>query len=174
MHLQRLWKGRPMSKSHKKLDASDLAILNELQEDARLPNSELAPKVGLSTSACLTRTNRLREQGVIKQFATIVDHEKLGLDIIAFAFIDLSPHSQQIAAAFAEEIGSLPNVTESYHLTGVHDYMLKIVARNLPDYREFVFNSLLSIPGVSKVETMMVLKVEKQQFSLPLDEKQPC
>lgn len=153
-----------------KINSSDLAILKILQIDARIPNSELAPKVGLSTSACLNRTNRLREQGIIKQFATIVDHEKVGLDIIAFAFVDLSPHSQEIAAAFSEEIEKLPNVTESYHLTGVHDYMLKIFARNLPEYREFVMNSLLSISGVNKVETMMVLNVEKQQFALPLTE----
>lgn len=159
-----------MPKNFKNLDSSDHAILKELQEDARIPNSELAPKVRLSTSACLARTNRLRQQGVIKQFATIVDHEKVGLDIIAFAFVTLSPHSQQIAAAFAEQIEKLPQVTESYHVTGVHDYMLKIVARNIPEYREFIVNSLLSINGVSKVETMMVLKVEKQRFSLPLEE----
>jgi len=159
-----------MKKTSKELDSSDLAILTELQEDARTSNSELAPRVGLSTSACLTRTNRLREQGVIRQFATIVDHEKVGFDIIAFAFVDLSPHSQQIATDFTAAVEKLPNVTESYHLTGVHDYMLKIVARNLPDYREFVLNSLLSIPSVSKVETMMVLKVDKQQFSLPVSE----
>lgn len=158
-------------KKIKKLDGSDIAILTELQEDARIANSELAPKVGLSTSACLARTNRLREQGVIKQFATIVDHEKAGFDIVAFAFVDLSPHSQQIASAFSETIVGLAHVTESYHLTGVHDYMLKIVARNLPEYREFILNSLLSIPGVSKVETMMVLKVEKQQFALPVSEE---
>jgi len=154
----------------KKLDASDLAILQELQGDARTPNSELAPKVGLSTSACLARTNRLREQGVIKQFATIVDHEKVGLDIIAFAFVDLSPHSQEIATGFTNAIDALPNVTESYHLTGVHDYMLKIFAPSLPEYRDFVVNAILSIAGVSKVETMMVLKVEKQQFALPITE----
>lgn len=159
-----------MPRKFKHLDSSDHAILKELQVDARTPNSELAPKVGLSTSACLARTNRLRQQGVIKQFATIVDHEKVGLDIIAFTFVTLSPHSQPIAAAFAEQIERLPQVSEIYHVTGVHDYMLKIVARNIPAYREFVVNSLLSIEGVSKVETMMVLKVEKQQFSLPLEE----
>jgi len=152
------------------LDSADYAILKELQVDARTPNSDLAPKVGLSTSACLARTNRLRQQGVIKQFATIVDHEKVGLDIIAFTFVTLSPHSQSIAAGFSEQIEKLPQVTESYHLTGVHDYMLKIVALNIPAYREFVGTSLLSIEGVSKVETMMVLKVDKQQFSLPLEE----
>lgn len=158
-------------KPTKRLDTSDIAILTELQEDARIPNSELAPKVGLSTSACLARTNRLREQGVIKQFATIVDHEKVGFDIVAFTFVDLSPHSQQIAAAFSAAIEKLANVTESYHLTGVHDYMLKIVARNLPDYRDFIHNSLLTIPGVSKVESMMVLNIEKQQLALPVSEE---
>lgn len=155
-------------KTAKSLDDSDLSILSELQGDARITNSELAPKVGLSTSACLARTNRLREQGVIKQFATIVDHEKVGFDIVAFTFVDLSPHSQQIASAFSAAIENLANVTESYHLTGVHDYMLKIVARNLPDYRDFIHNSLLTIPGVSKVESMMVLNIEKQQFALPV------
>ncbi|TYO95253.1 DNA-binding Lrp family transcriptional regulator [Geothermobacter ehrlichii] len=159
-----------MPKKNQNPDLADLAILRELQENARIPNSELAPKVGLSTSACLARTNRLRQQGVIKQFATIVDHEKIGLDIIAFTFVTLSPHSEPVAAAFAEQIEKLPQVTESYHVTGDHDYMLKIVARNIPAYREFVVNSLLSIEGVSKVETMMVLKVEKQRFSLPLEE----
>ena len=160
-----------MPKKTKNMDSTDLAILKELQVDARIPNSELAPKVGLSTSACLARTNRLREKGVIKQFATIIDHEKIGLDIIAFTFVTLSPHSQEIAAEFADQLTKLPQVTECYHITGNHDYMLKIVAQNIPDYRDFVVDSLLSINGVNKVETLMVLKVEKQQFSLPLSEK---
>ena len=160
-----------MPRKPKNIDSLDLAILKELQEDARTPNSELASRVGLSTSACLARTNRLRQQGTIKQFATIIDHEKIGLDIIAFTFVTLSPHSQPIAAGFADQLGELPQVTECYHVTGNHDYMLKIVAQNIPDYRDFVVNSLLSIKGVNKVETMMVLKVEKQQFSLPLEEK---
>jgi len=152
------------------MDSIDLAILKELQADARLANSELAPRVGLSTSACLARTNRLREQGVIQQFATILDHEKIGLDIIAFTFVTLSPHCQETAAAFADQLTGLAQVTECYHITGNHDYMLKIVARNIPAYRDFIVESLLSINGVNRVETLMVLKVEKQQFSLPLDE----
>ena len=163
--------GVQVVKKTKNIDSIDLAILKGLQADARLPNSELAPNVGLSTSACLARTNRLREQGIIKQFATIIDHEKIGLDIIAFTFVTLSPHSPEIAAEFAEQLTNLPQVTECYHITGNYDYMLKIVAQNIPDYREFIVDSLLSINGVNKVETLMVLKVEKQQFSLPLDGK---
>ncbi len=157
-----------MPKTVNKLDSYDLAILQELQKNARMPNSELATRVGLSTSASLARTNRLRQQGVIKQFTAIIDFEKVGINVIAFTFVSLSPHTQQIATDFAEQIAKLPQVMESYNLTGSYDYMLKIVSPDIPAYRQVVVNSLLEIEGVSKVETMMALSIEKQQYTVPL------
>ena len=73
------------------LDNSDKAILRELQADASISNLELSKKIGLSPSACLTRTKNLRESGVIKQFTTIIDEKKLGMETLAFVLVNLTP-----------------------------------------------------------------------------------
>ncbi len=77
--------------------------------------------------------------------------DSIGLDIIAFTFVIISPHSPEIAAEFAEQLASLPQVTECYHITGNYDYMLKNIAQNILDYQEFIVDSLLSVNGVNKV-----------------------
>jgi DNA-binding Lrp family transcriptional regulator len=84
------------------LDSTDRAILNILQQDGALPNATLANKVKLSPSPCLSRTRRLREEGIIQQTVAIVDERKVGLETVAFTFITLSPHNRQMAEAFVE------------------------------------------------------------------------
>lgn len=147
------------------LDNSDKAILRELQSDASISNLELSKKIGLSPSACLTRTKNLRESGVIKQFTTIIDEKKLGMDTMAFVLVNLMPMNRDSIKSFMEDVNRFPQIQECYTLTGSHDFLLKIVARDTQSYRDFIIDTLTANPIINSVETLMVLGVEN---ALPL------
>jgi Transcriptional regulators len=152
------------------LDNYDKAILRELQQDASISNLDLSKKIGLSASACLARTKNLVESGVIQKFATIVDEKKLGMETIAFVLVNLTPLNRSTIHSFLEDIKRLPQVQECYTLTGSHDYLLKIVAKDMKSYRDFIIDSLMRNTAVSGVETSMVMGVEKRTVYVPIDE----
>lgn len=150
-------------------DNCDREILDILQTDPSISNIELSKKIGLSPSACLSRTKRLEEVGVIKQYATIIDEKKVGLEIIAFTFVNLSPHNRKTASAFLLKVKETPQILECYNITGSWDYLLKVVSRDIASYRNFIMDSLLEFPGVNKIDTNLVLGTDKQSFYLPID-----
>lgn len=149
-------------------DERDLAILSLLQKDSTITNAELAKQVGLSASACLGRTKRLKECGVIKQFVAILDEEKAGLEVVTYVFVTLSPHDRATTESFLDRIREIPNVMECYNISGNYDYLLKILSASISAYRNFVIDTLIEVPGVGKVETTVVLSSEKQSYQLPL------
>jgi len=152
------------------LDEVDRTMLRLLQADASGTNAELAAKVGLSPSACLSRTKRLREGGVIGKFTAVVDENKVGLIVTTFAFVTLSKHSRTAAESFLGRVRKMAQVMECYNITGRADYMLKIVAPDISTYRDFVIDQLIEIPEVEHAETLVVLKTEKRSFDLPLEQ----
>jgi len=152
------------------LDHIDKAILRELQEDASISNLNLSKKIGLSPSACLARKKNLIETGVIKKFTTIVDEKKLGMEVLAFVFINLSPLNRKTIHTFLEDVNKYPQIQECYTLTGSHDYLLKIVARDMISYRNFIIDSLMQNASISFVETSMVIGVDKRTVYVPINE----
>lgn len=150
------------------LDQADTAILELLQLDSSIPNSELAKKVGLSPSACLARTKNLRRRGILERFTAILDQGKVGLPVSTFTFVTLSKHSRKAAEAFIKKIEKMPQVIECYNVTGRADYLLKIISPDISSYRDFIIDGLIGIQQVEHVETLVVLKTEKRNFSLPL------
>ena len=151
------------------LDNSDKAILRELQADASISNLELCKKIGLSPSACLTRTKNLRESGVIKQFTTIIDEKKLGMETLAFVLVNLTPMNRDSIQLFMEDVNNYPQIQECYTLTGSHDFLLKIVAKDTQSYRDFIIDNLTANPIISSVESLVVLGVEKRTTSIPVE-----
>lgn len=152
------------------LDNNDRAILRELQKDSSISNLELSKKIGLSPSACLARTKNLVETGVIKKFATIVDEKKLGMEVLAFTLVNLTPLNRDTIHSFLEDVNRHPQVQECYTLTGSYDYLLKIVAKDMAGYRDFIIDSLMRNSTVSRVETSMVMGTEKRTVYVPVDE----
>lgn len=150
-------------------DELDKQLIDLLQTDPIISNKDLAEKVGLSPSACLSRTKRLKEIGVIKKFAAIVDEKMLGYEVIAFTFITLSPHNRDITNAFIAKINETPQILECHNISGSWDYLIKIVAHDLADCRDFLIDKLLAFPGVHKIETSMVLSTDKLSFCLPVE-----
>lgn len=153
------------------LDHFDKAIIHALQEDSSISNLDLSKLIGLSPSACLTRTKNLRELGVLQRFTTFVDEKMLGIETIAFTMVNLSPLTREIANSFVKKINETPNVLECYTITGDRDYLLKVVAKDMSTYRDFIIDYLMAIPGVNRVETSIVMQTEKRTLSIPLDKE---
>ncbi|MFW8600428.1 Lrp/AsnC family transcriptional regulator [Desulfobacterota bacterium M19] len=162
---------QPSQPHEPELDHIDLTIITHLQEDATISNAELAKKIDLSPSACLGRCKRLKQSGVIRQFAAIVDERKVGLEVITYVFVSLSPHNRVTTEAFLKSIRRIPDVMECHNISGIHDYLLKIISPSINDYRNFVIDTLIEVPGVGKVETSVVLSTEKLSYQLPLRNK---
>lgn len=152
------------------VDETDREILVLLQKDASITNADLARRVGLSPSACLGRVRRLREAGIIKGITALVDEHKVGLEAATFVFVSLAPHDRETTERFLAHIREIPQVLECHNISGVHDYLLKIVAPSIRAYRNFVIDRLIEVPGVGKVETSVILSTEKMSQELPLAE----
>lgn len=151
-----------------KIDAVDRDILSVLQEEASISNLDLSKRVGLSPSACLMRTRKMREEGVIRGYSTLVDEKAVGLTLLAFTFVNLSPHNRTTASTFVEAVRAMDPVLECHNITGAWDYLLKVVTADMAAYRDFLMDELLSIRGVQRVETNIILQTEKQTRRLPL------
>lgn len=151
------------------LDNYDKEILRILQEDSSITNAELSKKINLSPSACLARTKNLRESGIIKQFTTILNSEALGIDIMAFATVNVTPLDKETMNHFVELVTQMPEVVECHTLTGTAAFMLKVVAPDMHAYCRFLIDRLMSIPSVSHMESNIVLETNKMNYKLPID-----
>ena len=151
------------------LDEIDRHILAALQADARLRNVELAEQVGLSASPCLRRVKRLKEIGVIRGFATLVDPEAVGLPVSVFVQVTLERQIEASLEAFEARIARWPEVMECYLMTGDSDYLLRVVAADLTAYQEFLMNKLTRVEGVASIKSSFALKRIVYRTALPVD-----
>ena len=152
-----------------KLDKYDRQILDILQQDGSISNLELSRKIGLAQSSCLLRTKSLKEKGIIARTTIIVDEKKLGYEVTAFAQVNLNPLNRETSSNFIRKIKEIDQVVECFSITGDGAFLLKIVAKDLQFYRDFVIDQLLVIESVSNVETNMVVGVEKETTAIPLE-----
>jgi Lrp/AsnC family transcriptional regulator, leucine-responsive regulatory protein len=150
------------------LDSSDLAILKELQQSGRIRNVELAERVHLSPPATHARVKRLEELGVITGYSASLDRNKLGQDCMCFITVSLELHQPDKLNSFFEAIQLLPEVLECHHLTGNYDYLLKVVVSNNRELERFISETLVPMPGMSRVSTSVVLREIKSDTALRL------
>ena len=150
------------------LDDIDIKILNILQEDADVPDKHLAEKVGLSPSSILARLRKLKKEGIIKRYVAILDEEKLQKSTVAYVFVTLARHELKIAQSFVKRIRENPYVMECSHITGKADYLLRVVARDIPQYREILMERIIPMEEIASVQTWFVLKTEKRETRLPI------
>jgi Lrp/AsnC family transcriptional regulator, leucine-responsive regulatory protein len=151
------------------LDAIDRNILTALQENARMPNVELARDVGLSPSPCLRRVRALEDAGVIRRYATLVDQAAVGLPVSVFVSVSLERQIESALETFEETVRARPEVMECYLMTGTADYFLRIVVSDLEAYERFLKEHLTRIPGVSSIQSSFALKQIAYRTALPLD-----
>jgi DNA-binding Lrp family transcriptional regulator len=148
------------------LDATDLAILRELQDNARITVKELAEKVHLSTTPVHERVRRLERSGVIKQYVTLLDASKLGKGLMVICYISLKQHNKNAGSTFIKAIMELDEVLECLTISGQFDFMLKVVAANMDSYYDFHVNKLGAIDNVVNVQSVFVMGVIKQTHRL--------
>jgi DNA-binding Lrp family transcriptional regulator len=152
------------------LDALDLAILDELQRDGRLANAELARRLNLSPPAVHARVRRLEEQGFVRGYVALLDHDRLGFDMICFIHVTLQMHTSEQVERFRLAVRDMAEVLECHHVTGEFDYLLKVVVRNRQDLERFVVQRLTPLPGMARIHTSLVLNEVKTTTALPVVE----
>ncbi|MCG2607156.1 Lrp/AsnC family transcriptional regulator [Acinetobacter sp. SM34] len=152
-----------------KLDRIDKNIIQALQNNGRMQNNDLAREIGLSPSSCLRRVKLLEEAGVIQSYTTVVDPQKIGLQLILFSRIWLTGQDAETIDTFIEAMKELPQVMECYIILGECDAMLKVVVPDLESYRKFQSAHLTKKNGITSVKTDLPSQIIKQSFQLPLD-----
>ena len=148
------------------LDETDLQILRTLQKNAKLTTKELADKVNLTPTPVFERQKRLERRGYIKKYVAVLDADKLGLGLQVFCKVKLKQINHEIADAFTRRILRIPEVTECYNTSGAYDYLLKVRARDMKQYQDFVLNKLGELDSLSSIESTFVMSEVKQDYSI--------
>jgi DNA-binding Lrp family transcriptional regulator len=151
------------------IDRYDLALLDALQRRGNATNAALGEAVHLSASQISRRLQRLTDVGVIAGHAVLLDPAMLGLGVTAFAHVVLERHGKAQSDAFEHAVTALPGVLDCYSVSGDADYLLRIVAADLPAFSELMMKHVLRLPGVAHVKTNIALQKVKQTHVLPLD-----
>ena len=143
------------------LDAIDMKILRELQNDGRMTNVELAERVGISAPPCLRRVRKLEEAGIIRGYRALLNAPALGYDLVAFCMVGLKHQSDANLKAFANQTANWPLVREAWMVSGESDFLLQCVAENLTSFQDFVIEELTSTDNVDTVRTMLTIRQVK-------------
>ena len=150
------------------LDKFDLAILKELQADARLTNAELASRVGLSAAPCWRRVRALEEAGFIKGYRAELDRQKIGLGVLAFVRLDAERNTGDATRVLEEAVRQLPEVISCHYISGTGTFELQVVAHDLDSFSRFALQRLINLPNVKDLHTSFSLGEVKASSTLPL------
>lgn len=150
------------------LDEIDRKLLAELQTEGRITNVELANRVGLTAPPCLRRVRALEEEGVIRGYHADLEAGKLGFSITVFAMVSLKSQAEDSLREFEAAMKELPEVREVHMLNGEIDFILKIVARDLQTFQEFLTSKLTPAPNVASVKTSLTIRTSKNEPGVPL------
>ncbi|MCG7494676.1 Lrp/AsnC family transcriptional regulator [Thalassobius sp. Cn5-15] len=146
-----------------KKDSINDNILHELFRDGRLSNLELADRVGLSPSACLRRVQELERSGVIQGYRAVINPTARDVGFVAYMTVGLNLHTKQAQGAFERSIARAPEVRECHNITGNVEYLLRVEARDLADYKRFHTDVLGTLDQVNSITTFVVLESPKDE-----------
>jgi Lrp/AsnC family transcriptional regulator len=149
------------------MDAIDRKILTVLQQDASLSVAEIGSRVGLSSTPCWKRIQKLEGEGVIQRRVAVVDPDKIGLGVSVFVAIETGDHSEEWLKRFAEVVEAMPEVMEFYRMAGDVDYMLRVVCTSIQDYDVFYKKLIAAIP-LKNVTSRFAMERIKQTTALPI------
>jgi Lrp/AsnC family transcriptional regulator len=150
-----------------KMDLTDRKILALLQGDASLSVAEIGSRVGLSSTPCWKRIQRLEADGVIQRRVALVDQDKIGLGITVFVSIETGDHSQDWLSTFADMVGAMPEVMEFYRMAGDVDYMLRVVVPDIQGYDTF-YKKLIGSVALKNVTSRFAMEKIKSTTALPI------
>jgi Lrp/AsnC family transcriptional regulator len=149
------------------MDAIDRKILAVLQENAALSVAEIGSRVGLSSTPCWKRIQRLEADGVIQRRVALVDQDRIGLGVTVFVSIETGDHSQDWLDHFAKTVGAMPEVMEFYRMAGDVDYMLRVVVSDMPSYDVF-YKKLIGVVSLKNVTSRFAMEKIKSVTALPV------
>jgi DNA-binding Lrp family transcriptional regulator len=155
------------------LDRYDIAILGELQQDARLSNTELAARIGLSAAPTWRRVRWLEEQGYITGYRAEIDRRKIGLGVLAFVRVDAERNNAEATQALEQAIRNLPEVVACHYISGAGTFELHVVATDLDAFSRWSMQRLFKLPNVKDLHTSFSLGEVKAGAALPLTHLQP-
>ena len=127
---------------------------------------EISDKVHLSTTPVYERIKWMEETGVIKQYATLVDHSKVKKGLMVICYVSLKQHNKTAGAKFIRAINEMNEVIECYNISGEFDFMLKVVVADMDEYYNFHVNKLSNIENVGNVQSVFVMGVVKMTQQL--------
>ncbi len=149
------------------MDAIDRKIIAVVQEDASLSVAEVGQRVGLSSTPCWKRLQKLEAEGVITGRVALIDPEKMGLGITVFVSVETGDHSEEWLARFAELVSAMPEVMEFYRMAGDVDYMLRVVVRDMQSYDAFYKKLIAAVP-LKNVTSRFAMERIKSTTALPI------
>ncbi|MFY0714673.1 Lrp/AsnC family transcriptional regulator [Seonamhaeicola sp. NFXS20] len=142
-------------------DTTDKKLLEYLQQDSKQTNKELANKLNLSVTAVYERIKKLEKEGFIDGYIALVNKDKVQKNFLVFCHIKLVQHSQDYVFSFEKEVANLNEVLECYHLSGDYDYLLKVLVKDMVEFRDFMVKKLTTISHIGSTHSMFVINEVK-------------
>ena len=152
-----------------KIDSIDLRILHELQQFGKISNVDLAGRVGLSPSPCLTRVRALEQKGIIDRYVALVKPDRVGLLINVFIQVTLERQVEKVMETFEAKMEAYPEVMECYLMTGNSDYLIRLLVSDIKTLEAFIVQKLSTIDGVLNIQSSFALKHVKYKTELPIN-----
>lgn len=150
------------------LDKTDQRILQILQHDSTVSVKDIAAKIGLSATPTYERIRYMEEQGIIQKYVALVKRESLGFNLLVYCNVVLKKQSKESLMAFERAVTAMPEILEVISISGTYDYMLKIIAKDISAYNDFVVNVIANIPNIGQYHSSIVLNEVKKETALPL------
>lgn len=148
------------------LDKKDMAILALLQQNARVTVKEISEKIHLSTTPVHERIKRMEDNAVIKQYVTLVDQNKVDLNLMVICYVSLKEHSKNAGVKFIKTINEFNEVIECYSISGEFDFMLKVICKDMNAYYDFHVNKLSQQENMGNVQSVFVMGIIKETQQL--------
>ena len=144
-----------------KLDKIDHNILEILQSRGKITNAQLSKEVGLSPAPTLERVKKLETSGIIESYHAQLNRRKIGLGVMTFVQVTLSGHRKAITDQFIETINAVPEIVECHHVTGSHDFLLKVISEDMDAFQRLITDTINEIEVVAGTQTMVILSTIK-------------
>lgn len=150
------------------LDGLDKRLLFLIQQDCKQTNKELSLKLNLSVTAVYERIKKLERSGIIDKYVSLIDKEKVNLNFLVFCQIKLLQHSKEYLTKFEAEVIKLDEVLECFHISGEYDYLLKILVKDMKQYREFMVTKLTTLQHIGSTQSSFTINEVKSTTAITM------
>jgi len=150
------------------IDDTDKSILRLLQHNSKLTIKEIAGKLNLTPTPIFERIKRLEKENYITSYRAVIDRKKIGLSLLVFCNISLKQHEATFIAKFEKDVQQFSEIIECYHIGGMSDYLIKVVAKDMDTYQNFVAKKLASIDNIGQVQSSFVMTEVKSTADFPV------